>query len=235
VGGADALSAGQLCVVLRSFGNAEIAKAVRFLADYDPVRHIVVAVDPNRDPVDTPLRLSVRSWPITVAAFHAEPYGWARSLNTALGILPLLTEPALVWTLSNEVNVTPAQLDAMITAASHEDAICGFATFADRAEPSYRVPRNTCCVWRRDVLSDLNGFYEGGDSTGGMEDYELILRAHEQTGRLPTLAATDVSLSIRPETDMDAKLALEASAMSAAEALHSPATVAAVRRHLRLL
>ena len=45
MGGADALSAGQLCVVLRSFGNAEIAKAVRFLADYDPVRHIVVAVE----------------------------------------------------------------------------------------------------------------------------------------------------------------------------------------------
>jgi hypothetical protein len=222
---------GGLAVLLRCFSNPKVEQVVDRLTRLASVTRVVVLVDPVRDTANTVERLSQYQGPGRVEALAVEPWGWAAALNAGLDHLRSGHE-SLVLTVSAEVSLTTPVLEGLIRAAERDGSGCGYARFAGRSEPSYRVPRNTCCVWARRLLEDLGGFDVSGDTDGGMEDYRLVLSALQRTGRLPMSGAIDVPLALRTDTDMEAKLAWERRGMAAAEARHERSVVARLQEAL---
>ena len=157
-------------------------------------------------------------------------YGWARALNA--GVRAISAEPgAFVLAISHEVHVHRHHIDALVD-ASGSGVSCAYASFQARRSASYRMPRNTFCMWPCRTLLEEGLFDERLDERGGMEDYDLALRLFAHRGLVPRLAARGVVLDRPdPSAHLD-KCRREAAAMRQIESRHGAAVVSAFRRAL---
>lgn len=226
----------KLYVVLRSFNSTRVIDLIRRLSlSPIPLTSIVVVINAKRDLINTPKLLQEITCPFPIQVILLEQYGWAKALNAAIKSLPATDTrvPEFVMSVSNEVEIEPEHIRLLLAAASQMSASCGYALFQGRYETSYCVPRNTCVVWKRSLLLGIGLFDERLDSQGGMEDYEMILRAFDHLQLLPFVVKKRARLFVRDTAGFPQKLAMEEQAIRAIEARYPQKAVNTVRAHLK--
>lgn len=226
----------KLYALLRSFNSTRVIDLIhRLLLSPTPFTSIIVVVDEKRDQINTPKLLREISCPFPIQVVLLEQYGWSKALNAGIKSLPVadVKVPEFVMPVSDEVMIEPEHIRLLLEAASQRNAFCGYALFQERYETSYSVPRNTCVVWKRSPLLSMGLFDERLDSQGGMEDYEMILRAFDRLQLLPFAAKKRVGLVVRDPVSFPQKVAMEEHAIRAIEAHYSEEVVNTIRAHLR--
>jgi len=197
----------KLHIILRSFNNDKIVNVIhRISLSPIPITSVNVAIDKEKDLGKTPNLISELNYTFPIQPILLENYGWSKALNVAIDNLPLVDASAseFVMPISNEVMIEPEDFQLLLDAANQEKASCGYALFKKRYEPSYSIPRNTCIVWKRNLLSTIDPFKECLDNHGGMEDYEMVLRVFDRLGLLPFAAKRRIGLIIRdPENFLE--------------------------------
>ena len=191
----------KLQVILRSFNSDKIIDILRRLSlSLIPITSINVVIDKKKDLLNTPNLIKGLDFALPIKTIELENYGWSKALNAAIEQL----EPSevsniteFIMPISNEVIIEPEHFELLIDAAKQENASCGYALFKDRYESSYSIPRNTCIIWKRSVLSTIGDFDEHLDNLGGMEDYDMVLRANNHLGLLPFAAKKRIGLIVR--------------------------------------
>ena len=226
----------KLHAVLRSFNSTRVIDLIhRLLSSRTPFTSITVVIDAKRDSINTPKALREIACPFRIQVILLDEYGWSKALNAAIKSLPAANvgTPEFVMPLSNEVMIEPDHIELLLRSASAESASCGYALFQGRHEISYSVPRNTCTIWKRILFSSIGLFDERLDSQGGMEDYELVLRAFDRLRLLPYVAEKRIGLVVRDPTGFPQKVAMEENAARTIEAGYPKEVVNTVRAHLR--
>jgi hypothetical protein len=219
--------------ILRSFGTPRVLSLMEALGATGAVDSYTVASDAKRDSVNTPGLIKTLALPAPVRALPLEDYGWSKALNAGIRALPpRRDDDELALIVSTEVHVRPEELRLLLKAASTPGASCGYALFAGRAEPTYRLPRNTYIAWRRSVFRETGLFDESLDGDTGMEDYEMVLRSYASTRLLPFAGPRHVRLGPPPGTSLSDKLAWESRGVELIEARHPAWVVSEVRRHI---
>lgn len=200
--------------ILRTYNNPKTIDLIHRLGNSAVFQGIVVVINGRQDKINTQELIMERAFKTPIQIISLQDYGWSRAINAGLHALPPITEnKELVLLVSNEVEIEPREIEQLKEAALSEHASCGYALFKNRTEPSYRLPRNTCAVWRRSLFDEIGYFDEELDSRGGMEDYEMVLRAYSQKELLPRIGAKDVKLDI-DDKRMPGKLKMEMKAIA---------------------
>jgi hypothetical protein len=220
--------------LIRSFNDPGVVDFIRRLQATRRVEQFTVLINEREETLHTAELLSTLDSTTQINCIPLKTFGWARWLNAGLtSILSSSDKDELVLIISNHVRVRTAELDSLTAAASRESAACGYALFADRHEPSFLVPRNTCIVWRAAVFERVGLFKEVYDQDGGtgtgMEDYEMVLRAFSKEGLLPFLGPAGVKLESDPSS---AKLDWENRGISLIEKEYSQDVIFQLREHL---
>lgn len=220
--------------LIRTFNDPGIVDFIRRLQATKRVEQFTVLINEHEDTIHTGDLLSTLDSSTQINCIPLKTFGWARSLNAGLtSILSSYDKDELVLIISNHVRVRAPDLDSLMVAASRKAAACGYALFADRHEPSFLLPRNTCIVWRTAVFEHVGLFKEGydqGAGTGtGMEDYEMVLRAFSKEGLLPFLGPAGVKLESDPSS---AKIAWESRGIALIEKEYGQEVVLQMRKHL---
>ena len=137
--------------------------------------------------------------------------------------------------ISNEVLIESNQIQMLLRAAGKKRASCGYALFKGRFESSYCVPRNTCAIWKRSLFSNIGLFNERLDNSGGMEDYEMVLRAFRHLELFPFPLEKRIGLVMREPNSFQQKIAMENQAIQTIEASYPKQVVITVKEHLKAL
>lgn len=226
----------RLYAVLRSFNSTRVIDLIHRLSlSPTALASIIVVIDAKRDSINTPKLLREITCPFPIQVVLLERHGWSKALNAGIESLPVADAevPEFVMPVSNEVMIEPEHVRLLLEAASQGNASCGYALFQERYETSYSVPRNTCAVWKRSLLLSIGLFDDNLDSQGGMEDYEMTLRAFDRLQLLPFAAKKRIGLVVRDPMMFPQKVAMEEHAIRATEARYSEEVVNTIRAHLR--
>lgn len=225
----------KLYAVVRPFNSVRVLDLIHRLSlSWTPLTSIIVVIDAKRDSINTPKVLREITCRFPIRIISLEQYGWSKALNAAIESLPAADAevPAFVMPISNEVMIEPDEIGMLLEAALHEGASCGYAVFEGRCEPSYRVPRNTCAVWNRNLFLTIGLFDEDLDDGIGMEDYEMVLRAFDRMRLLPFAIGRRVKLLLRDPASFQQKIAAEEQAINAIGERYSQEVVRKVQAHL---
>lgn len=221
-------------VLLRTHSTPDICARLARIVKLAPVRRLLIVTDVARDDCDTPSLLASTSFDLPLETVLVHNLGWASSLNVALDRLDHLGNASdSILILSSEVTIDHPQLDSICRASVQPGSSCGYALFSGRHEPSYQIPRNTCAVWSRRTFETFHRFDPWCDSQGGMEDYDLALRAFHRCGWLPRLGSVGLPLMVRQNTNQHEKANRELEAIKKIETRYPATTVAAFRKHLQ--
>ncbi len=228
----------QLDVVLRPMRSAKLVEVIHSLAQTALVNSAVIATDQARDDGYTRHLLNATDFAIPVHLIELDNYGWAKALNACWDFI--LRIPAdgerYILNLSTEVALEGQKgLSALLDAVRTDGASCGYALFSGRNEFSYRVPRNTCALWRASVWTEVGHFDTELDAMGGMEDFDLVLRAYQKRGWLPFPANHVFSVGIPNPEFFPRKLRNELDAIEIISKRYPEEIVTAVMSHVSTL
>ena len=222
-------------VILRSFNSPRVVELLQqlSLSNIRP-ESVTIVVDAKRDFIDTPKLIHEKTYPFPILVQSLDDYGWAKALNTAIVSLSALGSTAneFIMAISNEVRIEPDGIEMLLHVASKDGASCGYALFEGRDEPSYTVPRNTCAIWNMLLFSTVGEFDERLDSAGGMEDYEMVMRAFDRLHLLPFAAERRMELLIRDPVTFAQKLSAEERAMKTIDMRYSDGVLKTLKAHL---
>lgn len=225
----------KVTAMLRSYDNLRVFDLICNLITNTIVDDLVV-VTKDQDKVDTRERMHDHPFSSRIIPVYLEKFGWSRWLNEGTRALPPQnSEKDLLLCISNEVNLLPEKFKEMQRSVlDNADALVSYVLFAGRLEPSYHLPRNTCCLWRRSHLEQLGGFYERLDLKhfSGMEDVEMALRGFEFKNWRPYLGAKEVDLEIRKGVDMVVKTGKEEDSVKKINSLYDSGLVTTFYQHL---
>ncbi|MBI4116597.1 hypothetical protein HY449_02530 [Candidatus Pacearchaeota archaeon] len=202
--------------ILRAYNNKAYdpknpPDVANLISKIDPVvKKIIVVVNGPQDGANTPefLRSTfpTQSKEGKIETIVLENYGWSKALNEGLRASMPKSDYETRLMISNEVNPTQEQLMEMHEKVLKGNAISSvvyglfntgsYALFEGRDEPTCLVPRNTCTLWRSDVMKGF-AFNEKLDSQMGMEDVYMGLQIYAKTKLLPVLGPTNVKWAVR--------------------------------------
>lgn len=210
-------------VILRFYNAPKVLELIQRLS-LSNIRpdSITAVIDTNRDSTDTPKLISENTSFLPIRVLPLCDWGWSKALNAAIASLPApsSTVNEFIMAISNDVQIEKDGIEMLLRSASKKDASCGYALFEDRNEPSYTVPRNTCALWKRMLFSTVGPFNELLDPTGGMEDYEMAIRAFSCLHLLPFTTERRMGRSNIPDAE---RLIKEEKAMKNIEIRYSNA------------
>lgn len=227
----------KLHIILRSFNSEKIIDILQRLSSSPiPIACVNVVIDKKRDLLNTPSLIKGLDFALPIRTIELENYGWSKALNTAIAQLEpsdIYSVTEFIMPISNEVIIEPEHFELLIDAAKQENASCGYALFKDRYEFSYSIPRNTCMIWKRSVLSMIGGFDEHLDNLGGMEDYDMVLRAYNLLGLLPVAAKKRIGLIVRDPGNFQKKVKLEEQVIKEIEEHYSKEIIDNMKEHFQ--
>lgn len=225
----------KLYAILRSYDAKGVFGIISRLSSCRTLlESAIIVIDAKRAPPDTAQGIETMDSPFPVQVVMLEHYGWSKALNAAIKSLPNedFKIPEYIMPVSNEVMIKPENIRKLLELASEEGTSCGYALFKSRFEPSYRVPRNTFAIWKRRLFSSIGLFDETLDRCGGMEDYEMTLRAFSRLRLVPLTPKQRIGLIIRDQGAFPQKIANEENAMKTVESYYSADVIREVRKHL---
>jgi hypothetical protein len=227
----------KLHIILRSFNSDKIIDILQRLSfSLIPIASVNVVIDKKRDLLNTHRLIKGLDFALPIKTIELENYGWSKALNAAIEQLEpsgIASDTEFIMPISNEVMIEPEHFGLLIDAAEQKNASCGYALFKYRYKLSYSIPRNTCMVWKRSVLSMLGNFDEKLDNLGGMEDYDMILRAFNLLRLLPFVAKKRIGLIVRDPENYQKKIKLEEHAIKEIETHYPKDTVKNLKEHLK--
>lgn len=220
-------------VILRSYNNPKILDQIKSLATSNCATSIFVVINSREDRLNTGKLVKSYKTSVPIFILPLKNYGWSKAINFGLINLPKKTaKNELVMIISNEVIINIDNINELQTAALKDDSSCGYALFKNRKESTYLLPRNTCIIWKRNIFEKIELFNEKLDNKGGMEDYEMILRAYMEKKLLPYLGTKSAIFNIRTIVDFNKKIEIESESKSEIEKYFPKEVVKSVREHI---
>ncbi|MDD3288165.1 MAG: hypothetical protein PHX43_04070 [Alphaproteobacteria bacterium] len=213
--------------VLRAYNNIALKDQLARLAETNMVDRIVVVTNLREDKNGfTPKIVSefIQNTPESkrpeISLIELDNYTWSNALNAGIGELVDGKAPVdRVWCLSNEVKFGGKEgIEALLQASSLTNASCGFSLYEDRSEEVYLLPRNTCSMWRADLLkqhhANIGHYFDPiMDTQGGMEDILTAFRLFSKLECVPIASATTAKISVPPPEKFAEKMRHELSAL----------------------
>ena len=213
--------------ILRTYNQPEILDLISKLAPF--INNFHVVINEAIDTINTAERLKDSPYHKQIISHQLKNYGWSIALNT--GIEALSSECNLVLAISNGVQLDFTSFEKLKDKTQEKRSSCGYSTFEDRREFSFKVPRNTCALWNRQVFNSVGLFDESLDSAGGMEDYDLTLKAYIQEGLFPRLGVKNLR-NISYHAISPKKLYNESEAIKSIESRYSEEKVSELKTYL---
>lgn len=221
--------------ILRSYNNPEVLKLIDRLALSNSIDNLIVVINSKEDRINTRKIIISHNCPIPIIIIPVENYGWSKAINAGIVSLPPKTyENELIMVVSNEALLSQKDISLLKEVALLDGSSCGYALFKDRKETTYCLPRNTCIIWKRSIFHDVGYFNEELDKKGGMEDYDMVLRAYMEKGLLPFIGPKSVNLNNRQAVNYKEKLVIEKNAVAEIEKNYPLEIVAKVKKHIEL-
>lgn len=157
-----------------------------------------------------------------VECLEIEEYSWVNAINAGIKHFAAqgVQSNDKLFVLSAEVVIAAKHLARMVN--SFDEGTAGVGTYFEGFEgPSYQHIRNTCALWEFSKVWGLGLFDPICDGLGGMEDFEMSLRA-SRSGYAIRLANYEdrPQLGVRSNIDQDAKELRELYAMARIAELH---------------
>jgi len=197
------------------------------------VNDITVVINSEEDHMQATCLLKPFDFSTPIFTVFLERFGWSKALNA--GIRSLTTsvdKQELIMMVSNEVKIVPRELKLLIRASSLDNSSCGYALFKGRTEPTYRLPRNTFCIWKRRIFEEIGLFDERLDEDTGMEDYDMIIRAYNHSQLLPFIGPKNVQIELPSNLNLAEKLNRENRGVGIIERRYPDMVVRKIREHI---
>jgi hypothetical protein len=223
----------RLYAILRSYELLNALPLINQLNATHMINYITVVINSEEDHIDATRLLKPFDFSTPIFTVFLERFGWSKALNAGIRSLPTsANEQEFVLMVSNEVKIIPQELNLLIKAASLDNSSCGYALFKDRTEPTYRLPRNTFCIWKRKIFEEIGFFDESLDGDTGMEDYDMVLRAFKSSKLLPFIGPKNVRIELPPDLNLAEKLEWENRGVEIIERRYPDTVVREVRKHI---
>ena len=220
--------------IIRTYNNSLVFKLIDKLIKTKLFSKVVVVVNISADKIGTVDKLHATYGDKYINIVPLTEWGWSKAINAGLRkIAELGNYEDSVLMISNKVGITVEDIVQLQAAARNQNASCGFALFDGRKEASYLVPRNTCALWKLALFYRIGFFDESLDSQGGMEDYEMVLRAYQKEHRLPFLGPRKVRLLMSVDSDFYMTIEKEIKSIQHINSQYSVSIVSTVQKHLK--
>jgi len=199
-------------VILRTFNNPDILNILQQLQNIKNIDKTIVIINKLKDKIDSK-NLILSKYP-KVKIVELVNYGWSKALNAGIKISLNNKSSKYILIVSNEVKIKQSYIDELIKMHQlYSNISASYMQFKDRDEFNYKIPRNTAILWKKEIFTKVGFFNENLDTKGGMEDFELILRAYKRLNLIPYLIEQKTTIDIKSKKQLQKKLKNELSSI----------------------